>query len=323
MTRGGFQPRPPGQRLPASPRRVHGGVRASNADPSRAPDHWSAARLLELLRRSAAPDALEEGSRYARLGQTRTFEITPGLVRSSVQGREARPYTVELRFAIIPAEHWERIELAMTEQARFAAALLAGQLPEGVEELFFPLGLRLAPAEPSEIGTRCTCASKSAWCKHLCCAVLLLAERLEHDPMLLFELRGLGAAQLLERVERRRAAVATATSATGLTPLYSPRSPGVSDEQAPGIDQCTDSFWNAGPALHEVDLPIEPPQVSHPLLRRLGATPFTGAKFPLIGLLASCLDTIGEHALHAEENPHPPEPPTDASEDRPPGAAGE
>jgi hypothetical protein len=44
-------------------------------------------------------------------------------------------------------------------------------------------------------------------------------------------------------------------------------------------------------------MPISTPDVSHPLLRRMGASPFQGAKFPMVGLLATCYDVISQEMV--------------------------
>jgi hypothetical protein len=50
--------------------------------------------------------------------------------------------------------------------------------------------------------------------------------------------------------------------------------------------------------LQELDLSLRPPEVSHPLLRRLGASPWTGpGSFPLVGLLASCYEVASNDVL--------------------------
>jgi hypothetical protein len=72
---------------------------------------------------------------------------------------------------------------------------------------------------------------------------------------------------------------------------------------------------DAGSGLSQLDIPLDAPKVSHPLLRRLGQSPFTGvAAFPLVGLLASCYDTISRDALRAAEEPTMQAPGTDQPE---------
>jgi uncharacterized Zn finger protein len=179
--------------------------------------------------------------------------------------------------------------------------------------LFVPLRLRLFPQEASDVSLACTCAdfkSGSTWCKHVCCVMALMAERLSEDPFGMFALRGISKDDLLERLRQRRA-VDTARAAPGASdrpvPAYLPALPGVSDVQAPSLDQSPEQFWSAPVGLDDLDLPMSAPPVTHALLRRLGTSPFDGAKFPLVGLLATCYDVISADALKHERDDDTPD----------------
>jgi uncharacterized Zn finger protein len=156
----------------------------------------------------------------------------------------------------------------------------------------------------------------SPWCKHVCCVMALVAERLATDTFLMTQLRGLSKDDLLERLRQKRAVAAasresqpgSASAASGPgrsgdrpVPAFVPRLPGLADQTSPALDTQVENFWRAGPELTEIDLTLGPPEVSHPLLRRLGTSPFTTAKFPLVGLLATCYETISGKVLAAEQ----------------------
>ncbi|MFG0282815.1 MAG: hypothetical protein ACF8R7_00190 [Phycisphaerales bacterium JB039] len=64
------------------------------------------------------------------------------------------------------------------------------------------------------------------------------------------------------------------------------------------MEESLGDCWRS-PAPAEVDLSLRPPEVSHPLLRRLGPSPFEDGKFPLVGLLASCYEYISEVTLRS------------------------
>lgn len=298
---------PPWSRPPKSvppprvkPRRVRGGVKLSGPVPgaNAAGVAWTAQRLVRLVERVADGPATVEGLEYAKLGQARKFGVEPGKIVAHIQGRADRAYTTVLSIVAFDTLQWERILQAMSDQAIYAAKLLSGELPTNIEDLFGPAGLRLFPAEPSEITPTCNCADAAAnpgsWCKHACCAAYLFADRLAADPFLMFTLRGLPGSEVIERLRHARAIGGVGKEGT---PIYAPLVPGVSDEPSPPLEDSLDSFWEAGPELHQLDLPMEPPPVSHPLLRRLGASPFEGARFPLVGLLATCYEVIARDAL--------------------------
>jgi len=291
---------PPGQpfrretKIPINPRRVRGGVRLKTKE-GEAWDSWVTERLFRVVEQSTSGDSLREGMEYARGGQTRRLEIEDGAAKVSVQGRSTRPYRVSVGLKGFNDDQRERIIGAMSDQAIYAAKLLAGELPTNIEDVLAPLDLRLFPTDAADFEITCTCKEKdNPWCKHTVCAAALMCERLGENPMLVFSLRGLDGVELIERLRERRV-----LAGRGSRPgdLYVPRPPGGGDEVMPALEDCLESFWEAGPGLEMVHLPIEKPEVGYVLLRRLGPSPFPEARFPLVGLLATCYEIIGQDAL--------------------------
>ncbi|MGH7131522.1 MAG: hypothetical protein ACREJO_06205 [Phycisphaerales bacterium] len=298
-----FAPRP---QATLRPRKVRLGVRLTTRSGPVA-SAWSGQRLLRLVEDNAPGAALAEGIEYARLGQTRNFITVAGHVSGRVQGRMPQAYVVDVRMPVYAHDEWEKVIGAMLQEARPVATLLSGEVPSNIEDLFAPLRLRLFPQEASDLACTCTCADFTGgqrWCKHICCIFALLAERLSVDPFLMFRLRGLDKEELLERLRQRRA-IDTARTAPGASdrpmPAYLPGLPGISDAPTTLLELTVDHFWSTGAALAELDLPLGRPAVGHALLRRLGPTPFDGATFPLVGLLATCYDVISEASLKVEQ----------------------
>jgi uncharacterized Zn finger protein len=295
--------RPHPRPLPTKPRRVSGGIRLKRKEgeePASVPER----RIMRLLELSAGPNAIEEGTEYARLGQTRTLAVEPGLVRASVQGRRTRAYDVQLHVDAFTPQQWDQVADQLNEQPHIAAEVLGGRLPQDVEEVFKPLGLSLLPASPDAVKITTTCpdtpnglAEGGGWAKHACCVMLLLAERIAADPSVVFKLRGLPDGELAERMSHRRL-----LSAGGANPkpIYQPRVEGASDAAIPEGEALLERFWESPTDLDALDLALEPPPVPTPMLRRLGPSPFEDAKFPLVGLLATCYEVARERLLKEE-----------------------
>ena len=322
--------RPPLPAKPtANPRRVVGGVRLQ-AKVAPAPDvavatgisttwGWASARWMRLAENNAPGGQLAEGLDYARLGQARTLEVRPGVIAAKVQGRMPSAYRAEIRLPVFTHEQWEQVVTAMATQARYGASVVAGEMPSNIEDLFAPLGLRLFPAEAPDVATSCTCpifqgdggASGTKWCKHVCCAMFLLGEKLTREPLLVFALRGLPEQDLLERLRQQRAIAGAVRTGGAGVPVYVQHVPGVAEADSPWnrpLEDSVNEFWSAGPrgedALASLEMPVQPPAVSHPLLRRLGPSPWQGqpgAKFPLVGLLATCYDMVSESIVRSAE----------------------
>lgn len=302
--------------------------------------NWASTRWMRIAETDAPGDQLAEGLEYARAGQTRSMEVGPGSVVGRVQGRAMSAYRTTLELPTFLHEQWESVVNAINAQARYGASILAGELPANIEDLFAPQGLRLFPSADEDIVTSCTCSIftgrqadmtampalagatdqpngaavprvPTRWCKHICCLMYLLAERLGNHPLLILTLRGMPETDLVERLRQHRALAglqrAGGASPAGPTPVYLahvPRLPN-SPASAPLLDMASD-FWSAPDptALEQLDLHMGAPEVSHPLLRRLGPSPFTGAKFPLVGLLATCYDVISAAAISEQAPIH-------------------
>ncbi|GAB3942265.1 SWIM zinc finger family protein [Micromonospora vulcania] len=186
------------------PRRVDGGLRARSARGAIGRSWWSR-RFLEVLESFALGTRLTRGRSYARAGQVLRLDITPGLVSAVVQGSRAQPYQVSIKLTPFPPALWARVEKELAGQAFFSARLLAGDLPDELEELFAASGAPLFPAGVGELTQRCSCPDFAVPCKHLAATFYLLAEAFDADPFELLHWRGRSRAELLDQLRALRA----------------------------------------------------------------------------------------------------------------------
>ncbi|HYF14673.1 MAG TPA: hypothetical protein VD971_06335 [Phycisphaerales bacterium] len=297
-----FESKPP----PVNPRRVRGGERLPSGELTGA-GSWAASRWQRMMEEASEGPALLEGLGYAREGQTKRITYAPGRVDASVQGRAFRPYSTTITFPIIAPDAWDKAVKALAEGSVYAAKLLAGEMPRNIEDVFDPLELKLFPSAPADVRVTCTCGHPQTpraeggpgWCKHACCVAAFIGAKFSEDPFVIFTLRGLEPSDLMDRLRQRRAVVG---AAAGATPIYQQRVQEASEVRLPSLEEAVDDFWELGPGAADIDLSISPAPVKHPLLRRLGSSPWSGpSEFPLVGLLASCYETISQAALRESE----------------------
>ncbi|MEO3769525.1 SWIM zinc finger family protein [Micromonospora sp. B9E7] len=262
------------------PRRVDGGLRARSARGAIGRSWWSR-RFLEVLESFALGTRLTRGRSYARAGQVLTLDIAPGRVSAVVQGSRPKPYQVSIALRPFPDALWSRIEEELAGQAFFSARLLAGDLPDELEELFVAAGAPLFPAGVDELTQRCNCPDFAVPCKHLAATFYLLAEAFDADPFELLHWRGRSRTQLLDELRARRV---EATGAVALPETVDAPSEPDGDQSTVApvgasralvgllttpLPEAADRFW-----LPPVPLPDRPPRlVTGPdlLLRQLGA----------------------------------------------------
>ncbi len=280
---GSFERRPPATR-----RRVRNGVRLKG-DPA-AFEGWVTRAWLALLN-VLVEDEQERalGLDYAREGQTTRLEIDAGGVTARVQGRLARPYQTTVQMPMLDEHQWRSILEAMAGEAFYAAKLLAREVPPALEDLLAARQLQLLPPD---VQAGCDCPSGGG-CRHVAAVGLLVAERLEGDPLLALQMRGLSGEEVLERL-----AVARAQRTRGAAAAHAePVAPSVPRRAE---DESADAFWRTGPGLAELQKLPPPHHAPHALLRRLGPSPLAG-RFPLVGLLASVYDTVARHAIELRD----------------------
>jgi uncharacterized Zn finger protein len=177
---------------------------------------WWVQRWLELLDSYRFKKRLERARNYAREGHVLSMEFNNAEVIAKVQGSEAEPYQVLLNLDPFTDEDWYHIIDTLAEKALYSAQLLAGQMPESIEQVFIKNGLNLFPYTLTDIRSRCSCPDKANPCKHIGAVYYQLGDRLSEDPFVMFRLRGRSKIQLLAALRQQR------SQPPELTPMATP-----------------------------------------------------------------------------------------------------
>jgi len=231
---------------------------------------WWGQRWIEALEKLSwnYSSRLARGRTYARAGRVHDLAVKGGAVSARVTGSRPRPYKVSLRVAALSEEHWEKAIAQMARQAVFAAELLAGEMPEEIDQAFRSARVSLFPAQAADLRTECSCPDWANPCKHVAATHYVLGEAFDKDPFLLFELRGRRKEQVLGALNRARSRHGGAAAAIG---VVEPESPGLAvsavslEEVAPG-----DYERLRGPT-DGIPFRFEPPAIPAALIRQLGA----------------------------------------------------
>jgi uncharacterized Zn finger protein len=246
------------------PRKAKGGIKAQSKR-GRFGESWWAKRWIAVLESFNIGARLQRGRSYARGGQVLSIDVGEGSVEAQVQGSRPAPYEVAIQVKTLSADDWGRVLKALAAQALFAAKLLAGEMPQDIEQVFTEAGLSLFPRKLGDLKTSCSCPDDSNPCKHIAAVYYLLGEEFDRDPFLLFRLRGLGREDLVARLG---AAAPTAEAATIAADAPAAASPPEALPEAPG------PFWSAGELPDDLFGEVQPPPVSAAWPKRLGNFPF-------------------------------------------------
>jgi uncharacterized Zn finger protein len=196
---------------PARPIKVTGGIQINSARGAVARTWWSK-RFLAVLEQIGVGGRMARGRAYARQGQIISLEVDAGSALAKVQGSRPKPYTVRVGVPAFGKAEWGEVAEVLVADASYTAALLAGEMPHGIEEVFAAVGLSLFPGSARDLALDCTCPDQAVPCKHLAAVCYVLAERFDADPFEILALRGRDRDTLLAELRSRRAAAASARS---------------------------------------------------------------------------------------------------------------
>ena len=174
---------------PSRPREAKGGIKAQSGRGGFGRSWW-ARRWIEVLEGFDLGARLGRGRSYARRGQVLSVDVEKGGVTARVQGSRARPYRVEIKVKTLGGSDWKKLTTALFRRPIFAAKLLAGQMPENIEDAFRDAGLSLFPDRGDDLETNCSCPDWSNPCKHVAAVYLLLGRGVRSRPVPCFQAEG-------------------------------------------------------------------------------------------------------------------------------------
>ena len=166
---------------------------------------WGAAWCTNLGRYADYGSRLQRGQRYVRTGCVVDLKIEQGKIHAKVQGTRRKPYQVEIAISPLPEKKCQSIIEKCGQKLSTLEELTAGRFPKEMGELFqgrdglFPT--------PREISFDCSCPDWAQMCKHVAAVLYGVGARLDDDPALFFELRGIDMGRFIDatldnRVER-------------------------------------------------------------------------------------------------------------------------
>lgn len=244
---------------------------------------WWAQRWVDVLESFGWRRRLERARNYVREGRVLKLDFDGPKVLARVQGTAEQPYKVSLALDPFTDEQWGFVIEEMSQRAIFAAKLLAGEMPQNIEEAFTASGLSLFPFSKFDIHSRCSCPDPVNPCKHIGAVYYLLGDYFSQDPFILLQLRGRTKQNIVEDLRQMRSAASEIDGDVIKTQQ-------VTQTRVVQIDS---NFWRYDRQLDPSLVVITPPPTSETVLDVLGPLPWSkSGKGNGDSLVNDCLRTI-------------------------------
>ena len=268
---------------PTRPKEVEDGIKARSKRGAFASSWW-AKQWIFALERLVDKGRLSRGRSYARKGQVISIDEKKGGIVAKVQGSRRTPYKVSIKITHLTDSQWDEVIDALSEQAIFTAQLLAGEMPQDIEEAFQEAGASLFPEKRGDLETDCSCPDWANPCKHVAAAHYILGERFDEDPFLIFRLRGRTQDEVMSALRERRAGEDDFAEEDEI------------EEEIIPLDESVSTFFQLGAPLDGFSVRIQNPAIKTPLLKRLGNANFV-PKPGIEALLVNAYSRISEKAV--------------------------
>lgn len=190
----------------STPIQTKGGMKVKSRRGDIANKWWSK-RLIAILDSYGWSNRVQRGRIYARSGQVLRINIGSGTVDAEVQGSVRTPYRISIRFPAMPEKAWNTVLSVMLKKPEFISHMLTGEILPEIEDVFNESGSPLFPQKSSEIDTVCNCPDYANSCKHIAAVFYVLADSLDDDPFLLFQLKGKTKDEVLRAISSKEAGI--------------------------------------------------------------------------------------------------------------------
>lgn len=164
---------------------------------------WGKAWNLNLESYADYGNRIARGKSYVRNNTVLDLKVSKGKVEAKVQGSRSKPYDVKIRIDTLSSEKWEQVTALCNHRIGSLEQLVEGKFPKELEVLFKDKKYGMFPS-PKEIHFECSCPDWASMCKHVAAVLYGIGARLDLNPMIFFELRGLDGQELVRKSMERK-----------------------------------------------------------------------------------------------------------------------
>lgn len=150
---------------------------------------WWGQQWLNALGNIDYSNRLPRGRSYANKGAARDIEINGNRITAKVQGSRPSPYKVNISIPVFTGGERAKILGIITENPLLLSQLLNRELPSGLNEALLKEDIRIFPRAWKDLDGGCSCPDWAVPCKHMASVLYLVANEIDKNPFLVFQLK--------------------------------------------------------------------------------------------------------------------------------------
>ncbi len=159
---------------------------------------WWGEQWISILEGMDQSGRLARGRTYANGGAVQSIDFEGNVFKAKVRGTQPIPYKVKFKIHPLSASDKAKTVALIADNPLFLTQLLNRQLPADLYKACRSIGVDLFPEKWNELDASCTCPDWSIPCKHQAAVLYLVANEIDKNPFLVFELRDFDLFKALE-----------------------------------------------------------------------------------------------------------------------------
>lgn len=169
---------------------------------------WWGQQWLQALTSIDMANRLPRGRTYANQGAVHSLSITLNQISAAIKGSAPRPYKAKLSVPLFDEQEKHAILAEIRDNPATLAQLLNRQLPPELIDFAKRRSIGLFPQSFRDLAMGCSCPDFAVPCKHLAAVVYVIANEIDRNPFLVFQLKGL---DILGELQKEQMGVASST----------------------------------------------------------------------------------------------------------------
>ncbi|MBK9018245.1 MAG: hypothetical protein IPM82_31685 [Saprospiraceae bacterium] len=159
---------------------------------------WWGQQWLQSLTLIDYNNRLPRGKTLASTGKVRSLDIKGNQINARVQGAQTAVVRVGISVPLFTEKEKERFIEALAKEDALTLRLIKLDLPNELRQIAESQGIKLFPESWKDFSMHCSCGDFSTPCEHLAAVIYEIAEEIDKNPFVVFEMHEVNLMKELE-----------------------------------------------------------------------------------------------------------------------------